>query len=825
MSHILIACVAVSNTSYAFDKLFSYKIPESLNDGIEMRGRRVIVPFGRGNSHRSGMIFDVKNADSVEDISKLKPLIMICDSKPICDSNLLKLCLWLREYTFCTYYEAVQTVLPSGLHIRIEEKYERGDKEDKNILNENEKNFYAFLEKAKSPAEFDSILRNISPGDKEKKKLVNSLLEKGFIKKISKVTTDVHEKTLKKIRLSRDFIENPDKFKLTPKQKRISDLLLQGDISYSVNEVCYICGVSKNVVDNLEKKGIVEIYEKRIMRDIAEIHETEDIDKLILNDEQQKCFDEISPYLDGKSGAKCFLLHGVTGSGKTSCYKKLIAETLRLGRQAMLLVPEISLTPQIVAAFRAIFGNTVTVVNSSLSLGQRMDAFERIKSGEAKIVIGTRSAVFSPMPDLGLIIMDEEGERSYKSEKSPKYSTIDVAKYRIRQTNAVLLLASATPSLESYYLAKKGVYKLIEMKNRYKGIPLPEVKTVDMSKEKLYGGDLAIGETLVNEINKNLMNYEQTILLLNRRGYNTMLYCSDCCKPVFCSNCSVPMTYHKKNNCLMCHYCGKIEELPKECPTCGGKNLHLSGFGTQKIEESIGKLFPGAKLLRMDADTIFSREEFEKSINDFEKGNYDILIGTQMVGKGLNFPNCTLVGVLSIDKSLYTGDFRSYERTFSLITQVVGRGGRHDKLGRAVLQTYLPQHYIIKYAAAQDYISFYNKEIEIRKKMLYPPFCDICVLLLTGENEEQVANASDELAKFIRNLMKKADPKKIPLRILGPAKCIYERINGKYRRQIILKCKNTKDLRNFIRKVLTEGTKNKKFSNVSVSADINGDIN
>ncbi|WP_019679043.1 replication restart helicase PriA, partial [Ruminococcus flavefaciens] len=427
------------------------------------------------------------------------------------------------------------------------------------------------------------------------------------------------------------------------------------------------------------------------------------------------------------------------------------------------------------------------------------------------------------LDNIGLIIIDEEGERSYKSDSSPRYTTHDIAKQRCAYHGSVLLLASATPSIESYYLAERGAYRLLEMKERYQNAPLPEVSIVDMNLERGEGNRTEFSRRLAAEISANLKNGEQTILLLNRRGYHTIISCCDCYQPVYCPNCSVPLTYHKKNNKMMCHYCGYVSEPVTVCPSCGSERLKNMGFGTQKLEEELSTFFPSARVLRMDADTTFSRYSYEKNFTDFREGKYDIMIGTQMIGKGLDFPNVTLVGVLSVDKALYAGDFRSYERTFSLITQVVGRGGRGGSRGRAVLQTFIPEHYIMNLAAAQDYKGFYNEEIAIRRAMIFPPLCDMCIFCFSGNEDISVRLGAETVLKLMNERLRELQPK-TPVRVLGPVRCSYGRINGRYRYRIIMKCKNTAEMRGFISGILTESAKLKEMKTTALYADMNGDV-
>ena len=452
-----------------------------------------------------------------------------------------------------------------------------------------------------------------------------------------------------------------------------------------------------------------------------------------------------------------------------------------------------------------------------------MDEYKRIRRGEARIVIGTRSAVFAPLSDIGLIILDEEGERSYKSDNAPRYHAADVAKHRCKTHGASVLLASATPSLESYYYAKRGLYELLELPERYGSAVLPQVDIVDMNQERAQGNGSEFSVLLTEQLQRNLAAGEQSLLLLNRRGYHTIISCCDCNTPVECPNCSVPLTYHRPNDCLMCHYCGYCAPPVKECPSCKGTHLKQMGFGTQKLEEALGEIVPGARILRMDADTTFSRMAYEQKFRAFGRGEYDIMVGTQIIGKGLDFPNVTLVGVLSIDKALFAGDFRSYERTFSLITQVVGRGGRGGKQGRAILQSFLPEHYVLNLAAKQDYKAFYQEEIALRKALMFPPVCDICVIGLSSELEKQVQLAADTLLRMMRDKIA-AEQISMPLRVLGPVRCTYGKLNGKYRYRIMIKCKNTARLRSFVRELLCSTGSYKEFARVRVFADMNGDI-
>lgn len=812
----LIAETAVSNTAYSFDMLFSYAVPDTMADSLSC-GCRVLVRFGRSNCPRTGIVMHLRDGDT----SKLKPLTEQIDESPVLSEELIMLAEYLRENTFCTYFEAVRAMLPPAMAIVVRESYKISGKspDESTQLSDDARELFSRI----SSAGDDKQIREITDAaaNQEKRCLLNELCSAGLLEADDAFRRTVGDAAVRMVRLKSEYLDCPENFKLTPKQKKAADFLSEyGEVS--VRELAYMCGVTTTVIKRLAANGAAEEYDSEILRAV-DAGETERCDpgKITLFDEQQKAHDAVfSRIFDRKPEA--FLLHGVTGSGKTFVFEKLIYDTVSLGRQALLLIPEIGLTPQILKRFRSLFGENVAVIHSGLSLGQRLDEFKRIKRGDASIVIGTRSAVFAPLDNIGIIIMDEEGERSYKSESSPRYNTSDVAKRRCAYHNAVLLLASATPSIESYYLAEKGVYKLLEMKNRYHSSPLPEVEIIDMNLEREEGNRSEFSRRLVNEINTNLDNGEQTILLLNRRGYHTIISCCDCCQPIYCPNCSVPLTFHKKNSMMMCHYCGYTSEPVSACPSCGSERLKSMGFGTQKLEEELSAFFPEARILRMDADTTFSRYSYEKGFAAFRRGDYDIMVGTQMIGKGLDFPNVTLVGVLSVDKALFAGDFRSYERTFSLITQVVGRSGRGDRQGRAILQTFMPEHYVMNLAAEQDYCGFYREEIAIRRAMIFPPLCDMCVFCFAGTNDVCVQTGADAVLALMNSELRELQPK-TPVRVLGPVKCSYGKINGKFRYRIIMKCKNNAEMRGFIRDILIKASKLREMSKISFYADINGD--
>lgn len=810
------ALVAVYNLAYPVDKPFSYIIPEELYE-TAVCGVRVIIPFGRGGRKRAGLIIGI--SEEVPSM-KLKKIISVADSAPVLNDEMMQMVFWLKENTFCTYYDAVKTILPSGMNIRVNEKYELSEGNILSSLTSEELNLVCFLKNASGKREFDEILDTSS--SPEKAEIIRSLLEKGVIRKISQADRKINDKFIKMIKLTDYYQKNQTMFRLTPKQQQAVKLLEENG-SASVKEVCYICSITTAVIKNLIKSGIAEEYSVPDFKIPGEDdYEPGVLEKIQLSSQQESVYSRVIEAVLEET-PKCFLLHGVTGSGKTSVFIKLIEQTLAAGRQAMLLIPEIALTPQIVKNFRRLFGATVSVIHSNLSLSQRLEEYKRISAGMSKIVIGTRSAVFAPLDNIGIIIMDEEGERSYKSDSAPRYTTSAVAKERCRRHNAVLLLGSATPSVESYYYASRGIYELLELKERYNQSALPHVEIVDMSIERASGNTSEFSEVLINEINENLKAHEQTILLLNRRGYHTFISCSGCNNPLYCKNCSIPYTYHKANNSLVCHYCGDIAAPPSECPVCGSTVFRQMGFGTQKMEEQLGEFFPSARILRMDADTTFSRYAYEKNFQDFADKKYDIMVGTQMIGKGLDFPDVTLVGILSIDKSLFSGDFRSYERTFSLITQVAGRSGRGGKRGRAYLQTFMPDHYVLNLAAQQNYNDFYEEEIALRKTLIFPPVCDVCVIGISSVSDAAAAAASAVVLKIIKDIIA-SEKIAFPLRVLGPAQSSVAKVNGKFRYRLILKCKNNKATRDFIRSILLKTAEYREFSNVNIYADMNGEI-
>lgn len=604
--------------------------------------------------------------------------------------------------------------------------------------------------------------------------------------------------------------------KLTPKQRLVADLLL--DIgTASVEEILDFCSVGESVIKNLEKYGVLRIYKKEVYRNpYKDISAVSVRDEICLSTEQQKAYNVYSKMLETDGG--CGLLFGVTGSGKTSVYMKLIDRALELGKDVIVMVPEISLTPQALGLFHSRYGTQVAVFHSGLSMGERNDEYRRADRGEAKIVIGTRSAVFAPLHNIGLIIMDEEQENTYKSERTPRYHARDVAKFRARQSNALFLMTSATPSVESYSYAVQGKYVLCELTERYGEAKLPKVITVDMKEELRRKNHSPISECLRELMTENFEKNKQTILLINRRGYNTFIACNDCGHVITCPNCSISLTYHSFNNSLMCHYCGYIKPLDNICPSCGSHAVRYSGYGTQRIEDEIRSFLPQAKVLRMDADTTSGKFRHQQLFDAFKNHEYDVLVGTQMVAKGLDFDDVTLVGVVNADNTLYDENYLSAERSFDLITQVIGRSGRRDESGIAVIQTINPNNQTITYAAEQDYKGFFETEYALRKILTYPPFCDIFSVSFVSENENHAALGAKAFFETLVECNSKAQEKLI---VLGPSPAKISKISNHYRYRLAIKCRNSKSVRKLLTEVLKITGKMKDIRDVSISVDLN----
>ena len=799
--------VAVENTAYSFDKDFDYAVPDRLEKDC-VAGARVLVPFGRGNRRRQGIITEVLR----EDNSSLKEIISVLDDEPVLSAELLAAAKFMKEHYFCTTYEAVKTMLPAGVNYKVTTVYGIKSSDFDSELEVEEQRLYDYLHSKRKAVRLEKILDDFGLSDS---RLPDQMVEKGLLYKSDEAFRKVNDAVMKMAAISPDV--DYSGMKLTDKQLGVLELIkLSG--AASVKEIRYFTGVSASVIDTLYKKGLIYFFDEEVFR-IDSRSADENAPALTLNSEQQEACDRLyDEYRDEKPHVS--LLYGVTGSGKTSVFIKLIERVIADGRGIIVMVPEISLTPQFVSQFSKRFGEKIAVFHSALSLGERLDEYKRVKKGLAQIVIGTRSAVFAPFENVGLIIMDEEQEYSYKSESSPRYHAREISMFRCAQNNGLLVLSSATPSVETYYHALTGRYSLNTLTSRYGTAVLPEVITADMNLETQNGNTSGFSDVLLQNIEYNLEHGRQSILLLNRRGHNSFVTCSFCGEAVTCPNCSISLTYHSRNNRLMCHYCGYSVPFRGECPTCRSHSLRLGGTGTQKAEQDISELFPDARILRMDTDAASSKSSYEKMITAFSNGEYDILVGTQMVAKGLDFPNVTLVGVLNTDQALYSDDYRSYERAFSLLTQVVGRSGRGMEKGMAVIQTHTPDNLIISMAAKQDYESFYNTEIRVREAMLYPPFADICLIGFVGENQALTLKAANG---FLQDFVSEASQNypKLPLRLLGPSPAAVVKVSNKFRYKLIIKCKNNRSFRKLLSKVLLSFGGRREFSKVTAYADMN----
>ena len=744
--------VAVSNATFHFDKLYTYAVMPDQQDTVRL-GSMVLVPFGRGSRARMGVVLA---CDAEPESAKLKFLFDVAPASACLTPELLRLVHFLKERTFCTYYEAVKAVIPYGAQYKP-----------------------TVAEDGVTPVLQKQLVRHTENAYK----LVGTL---------------------------------PPKPRPTAKQLAAVALLAGGERTLSALEEK---GISRAVLDNLCAKGVLECSKVNKSIDLYSSIPLKN-EPILLTEEQQAAYDALLPGLEDAAPHSA-LLYGVTGSGKTLVFLKLIEHCLQLGRRALVLVPEISLTPQMILRLKSQFGKRVAVQHSALNHTERLLQWQMIQDGGADIVVGTRSAIFSPLENIGLVIIDEEQEHTYRSESAPRYSAHEVARQRAAENGALLLLASATPSTESYYAAQHGRTQLVRLTKRYGGNPLPKVQIVDMRAELASGNPREISLAMEDAIRHNLEAGKQTILLLNRRGYQTVAQCEDCREVLKCQKCSVPMVYHKSAHKLLCHYCGsQLDPPPARCPACGGK-LQYRGFGTQKAEEELAKLFPEARILRMDQDTTAAKDAHEKLLAKFARHEYDIMVGTQMVAKGLDFEDVTLVGVLGIDSLLFAQGFRAYETVFSLVTQVVGRSGRAKAPGFAIIQTTDPDNPVLNLAAAQDYDAFFEQEIAYRKLGLYPPFCGLCVVGFAGPKESEVARASARFAALLgRQAAKQPD---LPLRVLGPTPGSIEKINDSYRYKLTVKCRNDRRFRDLIRETLTLYEQEKLPGKATVVVDLHSD--
>lgn len=820
MTHI--AKIAVESTSLDFDGLYDYLIPDFMLDKIKI-GYRVLVPFGHSSARRQGFVFSLQTVSEEAGKKKLKTIDSLADSEPLLSEKGIQLAEYIADRTFCTLFEGAKIQIPAGLCLNGKMTYAiSSDFSDEKLekLSEEEQELVRYVSKSSGFVSEDVLKRKFHLAGTSS--LLKGLEKKGFFVS-NRQTASVFEGRMHKTAILSEKGEDEDIFhSLTEKQKSVVQVLRETG-SATVSEICYFTGVTASVVTALEQKGILTLHQIHKERKFS-IYSRECGEKtpLILNQEQNTAYESLKKDLFSEK-ASCTLLFGVTGSGKTSVYTRLIDDAMEMGKGVIVTVPEISLTPQTLSLFYSRYGNQVAVFHSGLSAGERVDEWKKVKSGKARLAVGTRSAIFAPFEKIGLIVIDEEQEHTYKSERSPRYDAIDIAKYLCARDQALLLLTSATPSIGAYSAAKNGRYQLLTLKERFANAVLPEVEIIDVS-ESFSGSSTEISDRLKEAIQERLEKKEQILLFINRRGFYTFAACPSCKKVMTCPSCSISMTYHKANHRLMCHYCGYSEAYTTVCPFCGASTMQYSGSGTQRIEDELHNLFPDARILRMDADTTSTKNAHENKLREFAEGKYDIMLGTQMVTKGLDFPRVTLAGIVSADMGIYKDDYRSAERAFDLLTQVIGRSGRGQQKGVAMLQTISPENEVIRYASNQDYESFYAAEIENRRMMIYPPFCDICLIGFIAENEAAARAGAvfflEQLRKFCKEEF--SDQKLI---VIGPNPSLIRKMGNKYRYRLMIKCKNSKRFRSLIRELLLCFMKEKNYKKVSIFADINPEAN
>ena len=813
----MIAKIAVSAATFAIDKPYSYLVPE---DMVLQPGQRVTVPFGRGNRRAEGVVLSVEEGGA----DGLKAVEKCLDDVPVVSQNLLRLAAFIRERYFCTFYEAIRAMLPAGLWFQTKESFsltEDRSWKEKTIKNADARAMLELMEDLGGQAE-EEKLRELVPGEEQFQTALQYLLRKKWIAAHSEHLRRLGDKTERIATLAASPEETMEFASHRPKSAAMQRSVLELMCSVgcvAVKELCYYTGASAATVNRLEKLGYITLSERPVLR-CREIRPVKLDGPLVLNTQQAAAFEGLNAQrkTDNPGAA---LLYGVTGSGKTSVYIKLIQSCLEDGKSAMLLVPEIALTPQLLGIMAAYFGETVAVLHSSLSAGERYDQWKRVRTGDAKVVVGTRSAVFAPAADLGLIILDEEQEHSYKSENSPRYDAREVALWRGSKEKALVLLGSATPSVETMYRAKAGIYRLYTLNQRFGGRKLPDVTIVDMHEELKQGNDLSFSHALQDAIVDARQMDKQTIILLNRRGNSRALVCVDCRETPECPRCAVRLTYHSANNRLMCHYCGFSQPVPQRCPRCDGP-LKTIGTGTQKVQQELQVLYPDMESDRMDADTVSATNTHEIILERFQKERTPVLIGTQMVAKGLNLPDVTLVGVMDAELSLYNSSYRAAETTFNMLTQVVGRAGRGDVPGRAIIQTVIPDHQVIRLAAAQDYDGFYDLEVRLRQVQNDPPFGDLAAITFTGEEETAVLRGAAKFRDSLIACLREPAYKEEICTVLGPAPCAVPKINYHFRYRLTLRCRMSRNLRALIAHLLRQFSQDKLNRKVSAFVDVNG---
>ncbi len=816
----MICKVAVSAAPYAIDKPYDYLVPEAMLE-TAVPGVRVMVPFGRGNRSSEGVVLARGTGERTK---RLKPLTAVLDREPVLDRAEIELALWMRQRYFCTLFEAVKAILPTGLWYQLREVWKladpRMDRLTADGMAASVKQAIPILDVlyAGGGSADAETLRSSCGGQTDT--VLWKLQKAGLVTCETAARRKVVDRSRRMAELAlpaEEALAAVEPKRRSAPQRYEAVRLLASAGRTSAADVCYFTGASMRTLRALEKSGLVTFSEEESLR-LAPPEQVEPGPAIVLSGEQQAAFDQILS-LTEEPAAQAVLLQGVTGSGKTQVYLRLVQEMLARGRDAMVLVPEIALTPQMMRKFSSYFGDRAAMLHSGLRMTERYDQWKRIRRGEVQVVLGTRSAIFAPLRNLGLIILDEEQEASYQSENPPRYHTRDVAKYLCGRSKATLVLGSATPAVETAWAAESGIYHRAVLRQRYNRRSLPEVLVADLREEIRGGNPGLIGAVLRRELEKTLSRGEQSILFLNRRGSSRMLLCGECGHVPECPRCSTALTYHSANGRLMCHYCGHSQRVSETCPVCGGLMKHV-GTGTQRVEEELRDLFPEAGILRMDADTASGRHE--EILSQFEREKIPILLGTQMVAKGLDFENVTLVGVLCADLSLYVDNYRSAERTFSLLTQVVGRAGRGERTGRAVIQTYTPQNDVIRCAARQDYEGFYEQEIRLRRLRRCPPFADLFTFTVSGAEEGRVLRAAAALRERLRVLCAAEQVAASQPEVLGPAPAPVVKLNNRYRYRVLLVGKNDRPTREVVSWIIKEFANSRENRGLHIFADCNG---
>ena len=815
----MIAKIALDGLVYAIDKPYSYALPASLS--AARPGCRVSVPFGAGNRLREGMILALEEGETGE----LKSVSALLDPVPVLSQRMLRLAAFVRERYFCTFYEAIRAMLPAGLWLQTREVFVLGklpedwlDRLDREPI---QRNLVQLIQDAGGRFRDDALFRQCG-SEEAVMEALRLLRSKGWLRAETELRRKNSDKTELILTCVADSAQIEEHLrrrgKAAPMQRSVMDLLSTVGV-ISQKELQYFTGASTQTIRSLERSGLIQISAQEVLRKTRIAPYSGDV-SFTLSPEQKPVFEGLLGQMD-KSEPGAALLFGVTGSGKTAIYINLIRRCLSQEKTALLLVPEIALTPQLLSLFSACFGQDIAVLHSGLRVGERYDEYKRIVRGEARVVVGTRSAVFAPLGDLGLIVVDEEQEHTYKSENSPRYHAREVALYRGSREGALVLLGSATPSVESMYHARRGVYTLYRLPERYNGRELPAVELVDMKQELMDGNATAVSRPLLDAVRDRMARKEKSILLLNRRGSNRLILCVDCGFVPACPRCSVNLTYHMVNERLMCHYCGHSQPVFSKCPECGG-HLKRVGIGTQQLEYDLRQLLPEANILRMDGDTVTPTNPHEALLSKFAEEDASVLIGTQMVAKGLNFADVTLAGVVDADASLYVDNYRSAETTFSLITQVVGRSGRGEKSGTALIQTLTPRNPVLLKAAAQDYTGFYEAELPLRRLRNCPPFFDQIQIGFSGFPERHVQDCARRFARALWDGIEAAGLLSGVADLLGPAPYAIAKVNNQFRFRLTLACKNSKPLRQLLSELVRSFSREKENRGVRVFVDING---